>query len=364
VCCEIPTRHALLPSWFCKFAASLLLGIVLLVPLHLLAAEQQAIPQSGVPQTQSGVPQTQSIIEPPPQSGIPQTQVMDSFDSMQAPRDYLSGKVTSFASYIDRFFGGDRHYQESNPSVFQMNLNRATGYGGGRKFELDARLNLRLPITEGKLRLLIETDPERNAMDAAAKTAPVLPSKTVAPKGVGVAARFATTDQSTWHFHTDAGLKFPIPIRPFVRSAVNYSVPLGDWRMTAAESVYWFNGLGVGETTTLNLERILTVQFLFRSSSNVTWLKDRQNLDMRQDLSFFHTLDDRTALLYQLSTFGVSNPGNQVTDTVLLVDYRYRLHQKWLYFDFSPQLHFPKLKNYQATPSFNVRLEVLFDDTR
>jgi hypothetical protein len=69
-------------------------------------------------------------------------------------------------------------------------------------------------------------------------------------------------------------------------------------------------------------------------------------------------------LLYQLSTFGVSNPGNQVTDTVLLVDYRYRLHQKWLYFDFSPQLHFPKLKNYQATPSFNVRLEVLFDDTR
>ena len=336
-----------------------------------MAVEQPAVPQSGVPQVQSGVPQvqsgvqqTQTISESPPQSGIPQTLVMDSFDTMQAPRDYISGKVTSFASYIDRFFGGDRHYQESNPSVFQMDLSRATGYGGGRRFELDARLNLRLPITEGKLRLLIETDPEKNAIDAPAKAAPVLPRKSVAPKGVGVAARFASTEEGTWHFHTDAGLKFPIPIKPFVRSAVNYTVPLKEWNLTAAESIYWFNGLGVGETSTLNLEHIMNVQVMFRSSSNATWLRDRKNLDMRQDWSLFHTLDDRTALLYQLSTFGISNPGYQVTDTVLLFDYRYRMHQEWLYFDFSPQLHFPKLRNYQATPSFSVRLEVMFDVVR
>lgn len=350
--------------WFCQPIARWALAIALCYPILVFAVEQPVAPQSGVPETQSGVPPTQTISVTVPQSGIPQTEVADSFDSMQAPRDYLSGKVTSFASYIDRFFGGDRHYQESNPSVFQMNLSRATGYGGGRKFELDARLNLRLPITEGKLRLLIETDPEKNAIDAPTKSAPVLPRKSLAPKGVGVAARFASSDEGTWHFHTDAGLKFPIPIRPFVRSALNYSVPLGEWRMTAAESVYWFNNLGVGETSTLNFEQIMSAQFLFRSSSNVTWLKDRQNLDMRQDWSFFHTLDDRTALLYQLSTFGISNPGNQVTDTVLLVDYRYRLHQKWLFFDFSPQLHFPKMKNYQASPSFSVRLEMLLDDVR
>ena len=160
--------------WPDKLAVSIALGMALFVPLSLMGVEQPAVPQtqSGVPQTQSAVPQTQSavpqtqsavpqtqsavpqtetIIESPPQSGIPQTQVMDSFDTMQAPRDYVSGKVTSFASYIDRFFGGDRHYQESNPSVFQMDLSRAAGYGGGRRFELDARLNLRLPITEGKI---------------------------------------------------------------------------------------------------------------------------------------------------------------------------------------------------------------------
>jgi hypothetical protein len=356
---------------FRQFSVSMLLGMMLFAPFALLAVEQAALPQSGVVETQStvsqaqsSVPQTQTIDVMVPQSGIPATELADQFDGIQAPRNYLSGKVTSFASYMDRFFGGDRHYQESNPSVLQVDLSRATGYGGGRQFDLAARLNFRLPVTEGKLRLLIETDPEKNAMDVPTKTLPVLPSKSAAPKGVGVAARFASADEGTWHFHTDAGLKFPIPIRPFVRSAVNYSLPLGEWRMTAAESVYWFNTLGVGETTSLNFERIINAQFLFRSSSNVTWLRNQQNLDMRQDWSFFHTLDDRTALLYQLATFGISNPGNQVTDTVLLFDYRYRLHQKWMYFDFSPQLHFPKLRNYQATRSFSVRLEVLFDDAR
>lgn len=337
-------------TWLCRLSPGLLLGIALFFPLSLLGAEQAA------PQPESAVPQTQS--------GIPQTQVSDRFDSMDASRDYLSGKVTSFASYIDRFFGGDRHYQESNPSVFQMNLTRATGYGGTRKFELEARLNLRLPVTEGRLRLLVETDPEKNIIDAPANGAAVLPNKVDVPKSVAVATRLATTEEGAWHFHTDAGLKFPIPVRPFARSAGSYSVPLGEWRLIAAESVYWFNTLGVGETTSLNLERILTAQFLFRSASIATWLKDRHNLDMRQDLSFYHTLDDRTVLLYQASMFGVSKPGYQVTDSVLLVDYRYRLHQKWLFFEFSPQLHFPKVNNYKASPAFNMRFEVLFDDSR
>jgi hypothetical protein len=349
--------HEAQRGWYCKLVARGWLSIVLFVPLHLFGIEQSVI-------SQPDVQQTHTVVDFQSQSGIPQTEVIDSFDSIQAPRDYLSGKVTSFASYIDRYFGGDRHYQESNSSVFQMNLSRATGYGGSRSLNLDARFNLRLPNTEGRMRLLLETDPERNLNDEPAKGLVVAPNQTAAPKGVAVAARITTVEQSAWYFHTDAGLKFPLPIRPFVRSAVSYSVPLGEWRMSAAESVYWFNNLGVGVNTTLNLERIMNAQFLFRSASNVIWLRDTQNADMRQDWSLFHTLDDRTAILYQLSTFLVSNPAYQVSDTVLLFDYRYRLHQKWLYFDFSPQLHFPKLKNYQATPSFNVRLEVLFNDDR
>jgi hypothetical protein len=285
---------------------------------------------------------------------------------MEGSRNYLSGKITNFASLIDRFFGGDRHYQESNPSVVQLDLSRTDGYGGDRRFALAINTNLKLPVTEGRLRLLVETDPERNVLGGQKPVQgnTALNNKVVTPKSVALALRLVTAEEGVWHFSTDGGLKFPIPIEPFVRTRGSYSVPIDEWRLKIAESVYWFNYQGVGSATQLDMERIINPLFLFRASSNVTWSKNNQNYDLRQELSIYHTLDDRTALLYQASAFAATNPAFQISDYVLLVDYRYRMHQKWLYFDVTPQLHFPSLIDYKPAYAISVRLELLFDDSR
>jgi hypothetical protein len=371
--------------WLYRLSSSLLLGITVLFPLKLLGAEQavpqteQAVPQTeqAAPQTEQAAPQTEQAV-PQIEQAVPQTEQADRFDSMEAPRDYLSGKIASFARSIDRFFGGDRHYQESNESVVQLDLTRVAGYGGDRKFDLGARLNLRLPVTEGRLHLLLETDPENNitnqpipgqAAPTQGQTAPtqgqtVLRNQVVAPGSYGLAARYETAVENVWHFSTDAGLKFPIPVQPFVRTRGSFSAPMGEWRLTATESVYWFNSIGAGETTELDLEHFLSEPVLFRATSIATWLNDKRNFDLRQDLSIYHTLSDRTALLYQASVTGVSNPAYAVTDYVVLLLYRYRLHREWLFFELSPQLHFPQVMKYQSSPALSMRLEVLFDESR
>lgn len=339
------------------FATSLLLWIALLFPIQLIGAEQTDI-HAG-----SSVPSVAQII-PAAVSSIPQTQTADQFDSMESPRNYLSGKIANFANYIDRFFGGNRHYQESNQSVVQFDLTRVTGYGGDGKPKLAARVNLKLPATEGRLRLLLETDPENNISAEPVPGSTVLRDKVVVPRSAALAARYATAEENQWHFSTDGGIKFPIPVKPFVRARGSYSTPVGEWRLNAAESVYWFNTLGAGETTQFDLERIISAPLLFRSSSIATWLNDKQNFDLRQDLTFFHRLNDRSALRYQASAIGVSNPQLQVTDYVLLVFYRYRLHKEWLFYEISPQLHFPREKQYQSSPALSMRLEMLFDESR
>lgn len=335
-----------------RLSSSLLWGIALLLPLPLLGAEQS---------------------DPPAPYVVPPTPKSDRYDSMEDSRNYLSEKITNFASNIDRFFGGDRHYQESNPSVIQLSVARGDGYGTSRNFDLAAKLNLRLPVTEGRLRLLVETDPEENIMTGTTavpgattvqSNAAPTKNKVVAPKSLAVAVRVVAAEENVWNFNTDAGLQFPIPPKPFVRSRGSYSTQMGGWRLKTAESVYWFNKLGAGETTQLDLERIVSNSILFRASTNATYLNDKKNFDLRQDLSFYHTLDDRTALLYQASAIGVSNPQLQVTDYVALLFYRYRLHKEWLFFEASPQLHFPREKNFKASPAFNIRLEILFDDSR
>ncbi len=299
----------------------------------------------------------------PATPGIPPTPKIDSFDFLQKMRNSMSGVITRAANSIDRFFAGDRHYQESNQTEFELSLSRATGYGGDRKLDLSANLNLKLPVSEGRLHLLLETDPERNAIDPTSGNS-VLPNRVAVPKSAAVALRYETPKDQAWFFHTDGGLKFPLPVEPFVRTRGGYSSMVGKWQVTAAESVYWFNTLGVGETSQLDLERIFDPQYRLHSTSTVTWLKNTQNFDMRQDLSYFYTMNDRTVWLYQLSTFGISNPQRQVTDYVALVDYRYRMHRKWMYFEVSPQYHFPKDREYKPNFAFTMRLSAMFNDAR
>lgn len=354
--------------------ASLLWSIMLLYPVAMLGAEESILPvaQSAPVATQpvsleaqSAPVATQPVLFTP--QTVPKTSTSDSFDSLEPSRDYLSGKITGFASYIDRYFGGDRHFQESNDTVVQLDLSKLNGYGSDHKIDFAGRVNLRLPQTEGRLHLLIETDPEKNISAQPTAGSTVIKDKVVVPSSVALAARYAAAEvakENAWHFSTDVGIKFPIPPKPFVRSRASYSTPMGNWRLNATQSVYWFNTLGAGETSQLDLDRIISPPLLFRSSSIVTWLNDGQNFDMRQDLSVYHTLTDRTALLYQASAIGISNPQYQMTDFVLLVLYRYRMHQEWLYFNLSPQLHFPRDRQYHYSPALSVSLEMLFDDSR
>jgi hypothetical protein len=266
--------------WTFSNSLSLLLGITILFPLKLFGTElvgpQLEKPAALAPQPVLLTPQT-----------APQTSKSDSFDSMETSRDYMSGKITSFASYIDRFFGGDRHYQESNETVVQLDLTKLNGYRSDHKIDFAARANLRLPVTEGRLHLLVETDPEKNIItEPTPVSRPVaVPGQVTVPASVALAVRYAAAKEDIWHFNTDWGIKFPIPPKPFVRTRVSYSVPIGrEWRLKAAESIYWFNTLGAGETSQLDLEKIISPPLLFRSSTIVTWLNDKQNTPYTQHI--------------------------------------------------------------------------------
>jgi hypothetical protein len=288
-------------------------------------------------------------------------------NALDTKRDYVSEKFVNFVSGIDRFFGDDRHYQEANDSVLQLDVVRVFGYTGEHRFVLSARANVHLPIAEQKLHLLIETDPEQNTVSDSKQTQlqPQPANQQDTTQGLAAALRYVKAEAERWHLSADAGLKFHgINTAPFARTRASLEAPMGEWRAKLAETAFWFNSIGAGETTQLDFERTLSETVLLRATSNATWLHRKQNFDMRQDLTVFHQLDERTALLYQASVIGVSNPQAQVMDYVLLMSYRYRLHREWMYFDVSPQLHFPRERSFRASPLLSLRLEILFDESK
>ncbi len=326
--------------WHRSVAARLSLGAVLLVSL---------------------IANGEEFVGPPAPSAS--NRMMNALDR---PRDYVSRKFINFVNSIDRFFGDDRHYQEANDSVLQLDAVRIFGYTGEHKVVWSARANVHLPVAERKLHFLLETDPEKNTVldSKQAHLQPQPDSQQDTPQGVAAALRYVKAEAERFHLSADGGIKFQgIKVTPFVRARAGLEIPMGAWRTKLAETVFWFNSIGTGETTQLDVERTLSETVLLRATTNATWLQEKQNLDMRQDLTVFHRLDERTALLYQASVIGVSQPRVQVMDYVLLMSYRYRLHREWMYFDVSPQLHFPREREFRASPLLSLRLEMLFDES-
>lgn len=299
---------------------------------------------------------------PPPPPEEPLASIIGVADT---PHDYLAGKFVGFIGGIDRFFGDDRNYQETNDSVFQLDFFRVMGYSGEHRFILSGRAKVHLPIAEKRLHLLFETDPDKNvSIDSTQKqTAPLKqPTK---PESYAAALRFERAREQRWHFSADGGIKFAgLNSTPFVRTRASLTTPLGEWLIKPAETLFWFNTIGAGATTQLDFDRPISESLMFRASSNATWLHDAQSFSLRQDFSSFHTLDERTALLYQASVIGVSRPNAHVTDYVVLAVYRYRLHREWMFFELSPQLHFPRDRDYRPNSLLSLRLEMLFEESK
>ena len=306
-----------------------------------------------------------SLAETPPSEAPQQFSLLDPY--LDGSREYVSEKFVNFASSVDRFFGNEINFQESNKSVLQLNLTRVIEEGGNLGFAFSARAKLHLPTTEKRLHLLLETNPEKNlsAGSAPGRSTPQgqqsIFKEAVGPDTYSAALRFENRDDSPWRFSADAGLKLEnLSLPPFVRSRLSYTTPLKAAQLKVTESIFWFNSTGAGESTQLDIDHRLSDALLFRFSNGATWLQDKNNFDLQQHFFLFQTLDEQHSVLYQLSSIGVTNPQTEVTEHIALVLYRQRLHRDWMFLELSPQLHYPKVDNYRYNAQFFVRLDILF----
>ncbi len=247
----------------------------------------------------------------------------------------------------------------------QLNIVRVAGYGGEHKFVWSGKANVRLPIAEQKLHLILETDPDKNAtINPNQSQSPPLKQPST-PQSYAAALRIDRIEAERWHLSADGGLKLQgVHSSPFARTRALLAVPVDLWQARFEETAFWYNTTGIGENTQLDLDRPISGTVLFRATTVAAWLKSTHYFDLRQDLSVFHKLDDRTTLLYQLSAVGVNSPHTQVNDYVLLALWRYRIHRNWMFLELSPQLHYPKVLNYRRSPALSMQLEMLFDETK
>lgn len=294
---------------------------------------------------------------PAPASGDPEPPEPD-VPALDEAHEAVSRRVEAISLWLDRFFAGDRIYQEATGTYARIGTYVRLGESGDSTVGGDLRAKLDLPNTEQRLQLLLEGEPDdeptrfHDARDN--------PLRIAQDTTYSAAVRSNLRRTEAWSISTDAGVKFRTPLDPFARLRVRRSFLAGEWVLRATQTLFWFDSDGTGAGTLLEVERPLTKPLFFRSGSQAVWYKRKDAFDVRQSLQWFHVLSRRRGLIYEASVFGSTEPHMRADTYLLNLRYRQLVYRDWLFVEVTPQIVYERENHFDPHHVVTVTLEATF----
>ena len=283
----------------------------------------------------------------------------DSFFSfLDTPQQVISSGVESFAQTMDEFFSEDRVFYNSSGSYLKFTLDTLFNENGSPVVSADFRLKLRLPHTKEKSRLIIESDTDKRTDNKNIES-----NQKTAKDGSNLFAGFQTTvekEKSNWGFKPSIGFKLSKRPDLYTKLRLNWQREFNKWSIHWNETAYSFHFAGSGLDSSLEFNRRIYDKNLFRATSLARWTDTNRYFEITQSFSMFHTLSERRAISYYVSSFGISKPVHHATYYLIGANYRQRVHKDYLFFEIIPQVLYQKENDFKSEASLTFRIEMIF----
>jgi len=277
------------------------------------------------------------------------------FDNSQ---DYLSSSVEGLARSMDQYFVEDEIFYESSGSYLRLRYSMIFDEAGKKRSVNEVRFKLRLPNTEKKFKLFFETSAIDEPYNVTTQTESV--PKTVGEEGnyvLGIQAE--SGERFGWNYKPTIGADIDSSLDPFVKLKFSREDKFKKWIISWDETPYWYDSLGWGFDSSIELNRKIDEKSLFRSSTYAGWKNSTSQFDLSQVFSVFHTFNKKKAISFYTAIFGVSEP--KITTTQFLVGtiYRENIHKDYLFMEIEPQIRYQAINRFRPEHSIVLRFELL-----
>ena len=281
------------------------------------------------------------------------------FSFLDSPQHAVSSGLKSFAASIDEFFADEKVFYQATGSYIRLTYDSIWDEGGQVGFVEDVKLKIKLPKTEEKLKLTLETNPEeqRDDIDRAVEDAPVTAAEEK-DYYAGIQAEAGKKEQ--WKFSTSFSGKIGKTPDYFARFRVDKSTTLGNWLHSFNQTFFWFNSSGYGSSTSYDIDHKLAEDILFRSATHARWTEENEYFDLSQVFSLSQVISDRRSISYQAGVYGISEPTVFATTYLLTANYRQNIHADYLFVNLIPQIRYRKENEFHAEHSLLFRIEMVF----
>ncbi len=285
------------------------------------------------------------------------------FNRLEYSRNDWSEKINLLAKKVDRFIGQEEAEEEVYESSMRLRLSNTFKESGDNTGDVSLKVRLDLPLAKRRFRLIVENDPDdQESLGEKSLTQDKGNLGDEENKHFLAGFRYILgNDTEKWYVATDAGVRVRLRSQAFVRLKSRRNYQLSEfWHFQIRQNIYYFNEDGFGQKTQFHLQRPLTEQLTFRSTSEAKWEKEDDYFEFAQFLAVLQSINPKKAVEYKLGVLGESQPSQRVTNYSFVVNYRELIYKDWLFFEIGPGVLFDRKDNFDLTPSISFKLEIFF----
>jgi hypothetical protein len=270
------------------------------------------------------------------------------FSFLDSPQAYLASTVEGMARRIDKFFIEDEVFYESSGSYLRLIYSRIFEEGGKQSSLNRVRFKLRLPETQKRLKVFLESSPRDEPYNVTTQTEN-FPESVTEEDDYIVGIQSESGEGFGWKYKPRIGAHLGSSVEPFVQFKFSREDKLGQWTLSWDEIPYWDDSVGWGFDSSLVFNRKIDERNLFRSSTFAGWKNATEMFDLSQVFALFHTFSSRRAISFYTGAYGVSEPTTQVTQYLVGSIYRQNIHKDYLFIEIEPQIRYQRMMKLSQT---------------
>lgn len=293
-----------------------------------------------------------------------------SFYWLEEQRNLLSKRVTSTAMVMDEYIARDSFDNSRvNESYLRIRVTKpfSSGYDYGSRIRVKARVDV--PNAEEKVKFFLDTDPEEfDSIDDRRRGNQGTGSFDTSNAVVGVS--FFQKARSTWNPNLNIGISTS-PTELYTKVSVQrYDELPGPWQSRFNESVTYYDSRGWVSSTNYDAYRPLDNRGILRISSEAQFNQKEENPTITEGepppnenfWEFYHgwsryrQLDDDTSIEYNIAGTALSRPNPRMENIWINVEWRQLLYKDWLFGKITPEISFPRERDF--TPTFSIFFEL------
>ena len=171
------------------------------------------------------------------------------------------------------------------------------------------------------------------------------------------------------HFDASVGTTLEFPTDPYAKLTYRIAIPLLERNLLRLrESIFWEESERFGATTRIDLERLLSDDFLVRLTGSATFTQETEGVRWFSQLTLYQNLHEGRALSYQVGITAESDSEVPITDYGLRVIYRRSIfNREWLFLELRSSITWPRenlLERRVSNLGAGVALEMMFGERR